>query len=144
MESSLRGKKVTHYEAAKTFFFMALVAIIIFAGSTLFARADDLAAIARAEFFKNAKKARLANGKTFNCCEPAEAVGVRITGSTAPHFYGTIIALHRHRTAKLGQTLAVEKDRLVVWPTPPSDMGDVFFLQSAGTYVFCFFPQAGG
>lgn len=122
-----------------------LVMLIAPALASLFpARADDLAQIARAEFFKNAKKARLINGQTFNCCEPAEAVGVRVTGATPTHIRGSITALHRHRAAKMGQNIEVEKGRIVVWPSPPSDMGDVMFLQSSGIYVYCFFPQAGG
>lgn len=127
-------------------FFLAVVLVIAALALTILhvkSQEIDRAAIV-AQFFKDAKKARLANGQTFNCCDPAEAVGVQVTGADPFSFRATVIDPRRHRNATVGKKITAGRDRLAVWPQVPSFMGEIMFLQSHGEHVYCFFPQAGG
>jgi len=135
---------MTTLEKIVTAFLMAMIVVIASTIAMRLVRADDLSTSTRSEFFKNAKRAKLVGGGTFNCCDPAEAVRVRITGMVGTQFRAIVIDPMRHRVAKVGQEIFVSRNRLVVWPAPPSDMGDIIFLASGGGYSYCFFPQPGG
>lgn len=131
-------KRYFWYEIGWWAMVFVLAAIVVMSAASLAWSQEP----SREQFFKDAKKARLANGKTVDCCDPAEVIGVRVNGSQGDYIVGEATQLFRHKNVKLGQVLKVDKKNIVVWPVPPSDMGDLMFVESTfGKHVYCFFPQ---
>lgn len=135
---------MTHWQAVKTFLGMALVAIIILAGSTLLGRADE-----RREFFDASRNADLRDGrKGYNCCGPGDAVRVRIIGGSPGVLAAEIIDPMRHAYAKVGEVVTVPVGVIAKRPHAPQSLGNVLFLSlnpiKEGRRVYCLMPQSGG
>ena len=107
------------------------------------ARADEVPSL-KAEFFERAKRAKLADGRTVNCCGEGDAVRVRLLGQDEAR--GLIIAeitdVMRSVNGRVGDVLTIPKGKVTIGLYSPFDDPIAFIASNLTPY--CLSGPSGG